>query len=84
MKKKYSPNINFWSNKRVLVTGHTGFKGSWLSLWLSELGAEVIGVGLDPEPGESLFLQLGLKDQISKHGIIDIRDYDKLSNFVQD
>ena len=39
---------NFYKGKRVLVTGHTGFKGSWLSIWLHELGAEVIGVGQDP------------------------------------
>ena len=39
---------NFYKDKRVLVTGHTGFKGSWLSIWLHELGAEVIGVALDP------------------------------------
>ena len=38
---------NFYLGKRVLVTGHTGFKGSWLSIWLNELGAEVIGIGLD-------------------------------------
>ena len=39
---------NFYKGKRVLVTGHTGFKGSWLSIWLHELGAEVVGVALDP------------------------------------
>ena len=38
---------NFYKDKRVLVTGHTGFKGSWLSIWLHELGAEVIGVALE-------------------------------------
>ena len=39
---------NFYKGKKVLVTGHTGFKGSWLSIWLHELGAEVVGVGLEP------------------------------------
>ena len=39
---------DFYKGKRVLVTGHTGFKGSWLSIWLHELGAEVVGVALDP------------------------------------
>ena len=39
---------HFYQGKRVLVTGHTGFKGSWLSIWLHEMGAEVIGVGLEP------------------------------------
>ena len=39
---------NFYKGKRVLITGHTGFKGSWLSIWLHELGAEVVGVALEP------------------------------------
>jgi CDP-glucose 4,6-dehydratase len=38
----------FWANKKVLVTGHTGFKGSWLSLWLQQLGADVVGFSLPP------------------------------------
>jgi CDP-glucose 4,6-dehydratase len=46
----------FWRNKRVLVTGHTGFKGSWLSLWLQSLGAEVVGFARDPSTDPSLFL----------------------------
>ncbi|MDQ3934335.1 MAG: CDP-glucose 4,6-dehydratase [Actinomycetota bacterium] len=45
----------FWRGRRVLVTGHTGFKGSWLALWLQELGAEVAGFGLDPPSSPSLF-----------------------------
>lgn len=45
----------FWRGRRVLVTGHTGFKGSWLSLWLQELGAEVFGFGLEPPTEPSLF-----------------------------
>ena len=39
---------NFYRGKRVLVTGHTGFKGSWLAIWLHEMGAEVTGIGLEP------------------------------------
>jgi CDP-glucose 4,6-dehydratase len=50
-------NTNFWKNRKVLITGHTGFKGSWLSLWLQHLGAEVVGVSLDPPTVPSLFKQ---------------------------
>jgi len=51
----------FWRGRRVLLTGHTGFKGSWLSLWLLNLGAEVWGFALAPEPGRSLFQDLNLE-----------------------
>jgi len=64
---------SFWSGKRVLVTGHTGFKGSWLSFWLHQLGAEVFGVALEPETNPSLFGQLHLEKNIH-HFIGDIRD----------
>ena len=50
----------FWNGRRVLLTGHTGFKGSWLSIWLQQVGAEVWGYALQPEPGRSLFSELGL------------------------
>tara|TARA_Y100000590_G_scaffold438567_1_gene561538 strand:- start:13871 stop:14944 length:1074 start_codon:yes stop_codon:yes gene_type:complete len=52
---------NFWNKKRVLVTGHTGFKGGWLSLWLKELGAEVIGYSLNPISKNNFFDQAGIK-----------------------
>ena len=48
----------FWRGRRVLITGHTGFKGSWLTLWLLSLGAEVWGYALAPEPGRALFTDL--------------------------
>ncbi len=53
-------NSAFWRGKRVLLTGHTGFKGSWLSLWLLSMGAEVWGYALEPEPGRALFKDLPL------------------------
>jgi CDP-glucose 4,6-dehydratase len=66
------PNLNIYSGKRVLVTGHTGFKGAWLCEWLLALGAEVHGVALPPlKP--SLFESLDLAARI-KHNVLDIRD----------
>ncbi len=62
-----------FSGKTVLVTGQTGFKGSWLSLWLNELGAKVVGVALPPETQPNLYEQLGLKNIIDSR-IGDIRD----------
>ena len=44
-----------YKDKKVLITGHTGFKGSWLSLWLKKLGAKVVGIGLNPTSRDSFF-----------------------------
>ncbi|WP_426050862.1 CDP-glucose 4,6-dehydratase [Brevundimonas sp. SL161] len=63
----------FWEGRRVLVTGHTGFKGSWLSLWLNGLGANVHGFALEPDANPSLFAQLGL-DRSINHAAGDIRE----------
>lgn len=65
---------NFYSGKRVLVTGHTGFKGSWLSIWLHALGAEVIGVGLDPSTERDNFVLSGIGQRIQADLRADIRD----------
>jgi CDP-glucose 4,6-dehydratase len=68
---------NFYKGKRVLVTGHTGFKGSWLSIWLHELGAEVIGVAQDPYSERDNYVLSELKDKIiDLRG--DIRDGDQM------
>jgi CDP-glucose 4,6-dehydratase len=72
----------FWSGKRVLLTGHTGFKGSWMTLLLSELGAVVTGVGLEPDTSPNLFGQLGLVQRLHKHHIMDIRDQDELARIA--
>lgn len=64
---------DFFRDRRVLVTGHTGFKGSWLSIWLRELGAKVIGVSLDPQVG-GVFEQSGIGSQIEADLRADIRD----------
>mgnify|MGYP003309235277 CR=1 FL=1 len=55
---------NFWQGKTVLVTGHTGFKGAWLTLWLIKLGAKVIGVSSNIPTKPSLFSILNLKNKI--------------------
>ncbi len=73
----------FWAGKRVLVTGHTGFKGSWLSLWLSELGAQVSGLSLEPETHPSLFNQLQLERRLKHHWIADIRDFGAVADAVE-
>ena len=73
---------NIYSGKKVLVTGHTGFKGSWLSLWLKELGAEVFGLSKDIPTNPSHFKLLNIKKDIGHH-IFDIRDKDKLCSLIQ-
>ena len=76
-------NASFWQNKKVLVTGHTGFKGSWLGLWLIQLGAKVTGVGLLPERKQNLFEELKLKEKLSGHYVADIRDLQALKDIVR-
>ena len=82
-----SPDPSFWRGRRVLMTGHTGFKGSWLSLMLLELGAELFGLALEPEsflpPGYPLFEALGLAKRLgANHQIGDIRDLQALAAAV--
>jgi CDP-glucose 4,6-dehydratase len=72
---------NFWQSKKVLVTGHTGFKGSWLSLWLLNLGAEVIGLSLEPNTNPSLFEQLQLEQDLN-HNIVDIRNSQLVGSLI--
>lgn len=68
-------------NKRVLITGHTGFKGSWLTLWLNELGAQIMGYSLNPptDPSHYEILNLGIKSVIA-----DIRDFQKLERTIKE
>ena len=82
---------DFWRGRKVLITGHTGFKGSWLTLWLLSLGAEVWGYALAPEPGRALFTDLGL-DQATRsadwgylrHRISDVCDPQALRRWVEE
>ena len=68
---------NIYKNKTVLITGHTGFKGSWLAIWLKELGADVVGYALDPPGQPNNFEATKLEKKIAHiHG--DIRDLDRL------
>lgn len=68
----------FWKNKKVFVTGHTGFKGSWLCLWLHSLGVEVTGYALNPPTDPSLY-ELCMIDELVTSVIADIRDGEALS-----
>jgi CDP-glucose 4,6-dehydratase len=73
----------FWKGKKVFITGHTGFKGSWLSFWLQEMGASVTGYALDPPTNPSLFELLNLKSKIkSVHG--DVRDLNSIKKHIKD
>ena len=75
-------NPSFWSNKKVFVTGHTGFKGSWLSLWLQQLDAEVTGYALRPPTQPSLFKVVQVEQGMTSI-IGDIRDGVLLTNAIQ-
>lgn len=74
--------LGSFQGKRVLVTGHTGFKGTWLTFLLKELGAEVMGYALPPEPNPNHFMLLGLQDKIN-HVLGDVRDADDLNAALQ-
>jgi CDP-glucose 4,6-dehydratase len=77
-----NPDSAFWRGKRVLLTGHTGFKGAWLALWLNRLGAQVTGVALAPATRPSLYELTHIQDVVASH-ICDIRDRDALAMIVR-
>ncbi len=74
---------NFWQGKKVFITGHTGFKGSWLCLWLHSLGAEVTGYALKPPTNPSLFEICEINEFITSI-FGDVRDGDKLAKTMQE
>jgi CDP-glucose 4,6-dehydratase len=71
-------NNNFWKNKKIFITGHTGFKGSWLCLLLNLLGAEITGYSLKPKTKKNLYEMANIKKFVKKSIIADVRDYKKL------
>ena len=74
---------NFWSKKKVFITGHTGFKGSWLCILLNYLGAEITGYSLSPNTKPSLFNLGNIKKLIKKSIIADVRDYRNLHKEIK-
>lgn len=70
-------DVNFWRGKRVLITGHTGFKGSWLSLWLQSVGADVAGYALTPPTNPNLFEIANVGERM-RSVMGDVRDLDRL------
>ena len=78
-------NKDFWRDKRVVITGHTGFKGTWLLIWLIKLGAEVYGISISNGPEPNLFNSI--KKQISNkyvHKLVDIRELGKVSKVISE
>ena len=74
---------NFYQGKRVFLTGHTGFKGSWLAEWLLLLGAEVHGYALDPQEHEKLFDQLNLSERLASDTRADLSDRESMQKALE-
>ena len=77
-----TPSPAFWAGKKVLLTGHTGFKGSWLAMWLQQLGANVVGLALPPATTPNLF---GLADvgSMLDSRVVDIRNAEQVTQHIQ-
>lgn len=76
-------NPNFWYGKRIFLTGHTGFKGGWLALWLQSMGAEVHGYALNPPTDPNLFTVAEVGKGMASSKIADIRDSNKLCHAMK-
>ena len=75
--------LSFYKNKKILITGNTGFKGSWLTIWLNKLGAEVIGYALEPSTNPSMYKELHL-EEICNQTIGNILDSETLNSVFQE
>lgn len=75
--------MNFWRGKKVFVTGHTGFKGSWLCIWLQQMGAQVHGFALDPPTQPNLFELAQVVDLLHSHHIANVQDAPALAAAMQ-
>jgi CDP-glucose 4,6-dehydratase len=76
-------NRTFWRDKRVFLTGHTGFKGGWLALWLADMGAEVHGYALMSPTEPNFFTVTNLQDRLASSVVADIRDASVLTRAIQ-
>ena len=74
--------IKFYKNRKILVTGATGFKGAWLCSWLLKMGAKVYGLGFTPNKNKYLFYSLSLDKRITLR-LFDIRNLDKLNQYIK-
>lgn len=75
--------MSFWRGKRVFLTGHTGFKGAWLAVWLESLGAKICGYSLPPETSPNLFSFINIANLCDEHHFEDIRHFSTLKNTLQ-
>ncbi len=76
-------NQSFWKDKQVLLTGHTGFKGGWLSLWLQSMGAKVHGYALTPSTNPNFFTSVNVAEGMASQTIADIRDAQKIKDVME-
>ena len=77
-------NPNFWNGKRVLITGHTGFKGSWLGLWLSQYSAVLKGLSLPVSNNNFLFNRINTDHFVPNYTFADVRDYSAVKRVISD
>jgi CDP-glucose 4,6-dehydratase len=80
--KRNKPTSAFWRSKRVIITGHTGFKGSWLSIWLQSMGADLCGIALAPPTNPALFVEARVAESM-EHKTADVRDFEAINKIFE-